>query len=888
MSELFFGCAAILVVAYLLIAPGAALVFALRARREAAALRARLEVLGAVSAPERAATTAASRAPEPAVEPETEVTAPLRRPAPPAAVPPAAPPPVATPEPRVEAPGRPEEPPAPVSYRAPAPAAPRPPKPGLEERLGARLPVWLGAIALALAGAFLVQYSVERGWLSPAVRVVLALLFGVALLAGGQALSRKSARIAQALSAAGIADLYAALFAAARLYELIPAGVAFALMAANTAVAVLLALRQGPMPAVLGLVGGFLTPALVSTGERNVAGLVAYLFLLDLGLVAVTRRRRWPALAAAALGASLLWVAVWLGGAYRAGDGVVLGLFLVASSALFAGLALRPEPDGAASWGSLAAARAIALAAGAGGLALLAAVVGRSGYGWGEWALFGLLGAGCLALARLREEEHFALAPLAAGVSFLLLALWGFDLGARDETRFLAVAAVATALWAGGAYGLGFGARRPGRWGLLAAAALLAFPLLAALSVEGVPDPVWAGLFAILAALAVGACLPLLARRPAGGAEVDLALAAVAAAATAGLSLALAFALEREWLSVALALEVPALVAIGGRLALPALGRFALAVAGIAAVRLLLNPEVLDYPIGATPISNLLLWGYGVPAASFLVAARLARAQAQEARGRQFEWGGVGFAAAGVTLEVWHALLPEAPERALADLGLLAWSAQTAAWLLGGLVLLAVARRRPAPAFALGGRIALGAGALAALAVHGLAENPAWASFEVGATPVWNLLLVAFGMPALLLVLGTRELALPRERWLAVALRGAALALAFLWATLEVRHAFRGSDLAAGASSAAERFAYSAAWALFGTALLVAGVVRRNKGLRFAALAVMLLAVLKVFLLDASGLTGLYRVASFLGLGASLLLLAWLYQRFVFRAEEPA
>jgi len=68
----------------------------------------------------------------------------------------------------------------------------------------------------------------------------------------------------------------------------------------------------------------------------------------------------------------------------------------------------------------------------------------------------------------------------------------------------------------------------------------------------------------------------------------------------------------------------------------------------------------------------------------------------------------------------------------------------------------------------------------------------------------------------------------------------------------------------------------------------VAGVVRRNKGLRFAALAVMLLAVLKVFLLDASGLTGLYRVASFLGLGASLLLLAWLYQRFVFRAEEPA
>jgi uncharacterized membrane protein len=51
---------------------------------------------------------------------------------------------------------------------------------------------------------------------------------------------------------------------------------------------------------------------------------------------------------------------------------------------------------------------------------------------------------------------------------------------------------------------------------------------------------------------------------------------------------------------------------------------------------------------------------------------------------------------------------------------------------------------------------------------------------------------------------------------------------------------------------------------------------------------VILLAVLKVFLVDAAGLTGLYRVASFLGLGVCLIALGYLYQRFVLRGADQA
>jgi uncharacterized membrane protein len=62
--------------------------------------------------------------------------------------------------------------------------------------------------------------------------------------------------------------------------------------------------------------------------------------------------------------------------------------------------------------------------------------------------------------------------------------------------------------------------------------------------------------------------------------------------------------------------------------------------------------------------------------------------------------------------------------------------------------------------------------------------------------------------------------------------------------------------------------------------------VTRGIVVRYASLVVMLLAVLKVFLYDTRELRDLYRVISFLGLGASLLFLAFLYQRFVFRRRE--
>ena len=74
----------------------------------------------------------------------------------------------------------------------------------------------------------------------------------------------------------------------------------------------------------------------------------------------------------------------------------------------------------------------------------------------------------------------------------------------------------------------------------------------------------------------------------------------------------------------------------------------------------------------------------------------------------------------------------------------------------------------------------------------------------------------------------------------------------------------------------------SAAWLLFGAALLGGGLWLRSLPLRIASAAVLVLTVLKVFLIDMSNLTGIWRALSFLGLGAVLIAIGWLYQRLLF------
>jgi uncharacterized membrane protein len=119
------------------------------------------------------------------------------------------------------------------------------------------------------------------------------------------------------------------------------------------------------------------------------------------------------------------------------------------------------------------------------------------------------------------------------------------------------------------------------------------------------------------------------------------------------------------------------------------------------------------------------------------------------------------------------------------------------------------------------------------------------------------------------------------------------LALAYL--TLQVRRLFQGPVLDItqlhgndAVFSDPEMWTYSAVWLAFGVVLLLAGIVVRSEPARMASAAVIFLTVLKVFLYDLSGVGGVWRSLSFIGLGLVLVGIGWLYQRLLFPARPPA
>ena len=184
-------------------------------------------------------------------------------------------------------------------------------KPGFdwEELIGVRLFSWAAGILLALAAVYFLGYSIQQGWLKPPVQMAIGLAVGAGLIVGCELkAARRYPVTANALDGSAIAILFATFFAAYQRWELLDPAAAFGLMALVTVVAVLLSIRRDSVfIALLGLVGGFSTPALLSTGQDNPIGLFGYLLLLNAGLGWVAYRKRWPVL----VGLSLLFTTLY-------------------------------------------------------------------------------------------------------------------------------------------------------------------------------------------------------------------------------------------------------------------------------------------------------------------------------------------------------------------------------------------------------------------------------------------------------------------------------------------------------------------------------------------------------------------------------------------------
>ena len=186
-----------------------------------------------------------------------------------------------------------------------AASAPQPVSAYKEERSTSQFEVHLGQKWLLIVGiltmvfgvGYFLKYSFEQGWVGPAGRVAMAYVWGVAFLLAGDRFRKKIERFGLSLIGGGIAVLYFSAFAAFQIYHLFEQTPSFAIMVMITVLACVLAVRYDTKwLAVLGLVGGFLTPVLLTTGQDNQIALMTYMTILNLGLLGLAFHKKWDLL----------------------------------------------------------------------------------------------------------------------------------------------------------------------------------------------------------------------------------------------------------------------------------------------------------------------------------------------------------------------------------------------------------------------------------------------------------------------------------------------------------------------------------------------------------------------------------------------------------------
>ena len=171
----------------------------------------------------------------------------------------------------------------------------------------------------------------------------------------------------------------------------------------------------------------------------------------------------------------------------------------------------------------------------------------------------------------------------------------------------------------------------------------------------------------------------------------------------------------------------------------------------------------------------------------------------------------------------------------------------------------------------------------------GIAANPLMTGEPVGGL-VFNLILLGYGLPAVLAI----ALALKTRGRGPMAIASARRRSRSSWrcpiSRSKSRRSIHGPVLTRGPTTNAEQYTYSVVWLAFGVVLLIAGIFLRSQPARLASAAIVALTVGKVFLIDMSDLTGVYRALSFIGLGLVLVGIGWLYQRLLFpqRAASAA
>lgn len=188
------------------------------------------------------------------------------------------------------------------------------PKASLESAIGTKWIGRIGMVAVIFGIAFFLKYSFDNRLIGETGRIILGIFSGSCFIAIGEYFQkRKHWRIyGQILTGGGLAILYFSIYAAFAFYHLISQIPAFAVLIVITTTAITLSIRYSALSiAVIGILGGFLTPIMLSTGENRPISLFSYILLLDVGLIVVVYYKRWRSIGIASLICTILMYSAW-------------------------------------------------------------------------------------------------------------------------------------------------------------------------------------------------------------------------------------------------------------------------------------------------------------------------------------------------------------------------------------------------------------------------------------------------------------------------------------------------------------------------------------------------------------------------------------------------
>lgn len=764
-----------------------------------------------------------------------------------------------------------------------------------EQKFLTRLPIWIGGFALALAGLFLIKYSIDKNLLSPIARIILSSIFALTLICCAEIIHNRpdfsnGTRITQSLAGAGIAIFYAISFASVRLYEMIPAFGGFVTMAIVTLASLILSLRYGAPMALLGMAVGFLSPLLFNDTQKDTITLFIYLYFMTAGLLLVARKNNWWWLAIPAIAISMTWAAIWMIFNQSSENGIHVILFLIAISTTIIFTSRKQyRHDSELPSSNMGFARPSFIINYVGiSIALsLAGIIAKQGHIDNlEWGLFGLIAISAIATAYFNEKLYGFLPWLSMLVNIAMLC--GYKTSNAMSFSFILLALSFIYVISG--YFIMLKSRLPLLWAGIVGTGTLLFYFTGYFKLHKTEISLDWSLIALLIGFMAIFAISRVQKFLMNCKFIQHIYTIFAIVATAAISSAIFIKIDNEFFSTALAVEILAISWINTKFYINSLRTITKVLFYIFIITILkqlfLVINQIFYSLAilklTTPENFLFLeqpvFHLGVPTIAIFASTYFLRKKKEDHLVKILEISSTVLFSTMLYYLIHNAFLAIQIQDSFLKSGIF-----TNALFIFGLYCLYISKKSNRDSFLLSGTVIFLIATFRIVYFDILFQNPIWNNQKIAGIIFLNSLLLPYGFPILYTHLAKIKLKeIKKEKFLNY-LNAFIMLSAFILVNLNVRHVFHGQYLGVTSATEVEKYTYSAVWLMLSLLLLFIGAIKNNQSLRYASLILLLLTIGKVFLYDASSLEGLYRVLSFLGLGLSLVGIGYFYASFILK-----